>query len=84
MGFRNHIAASKGGTSSRRAPDEVGRREPTESAPTIAESEIVFNDPVGDDDGPGGYTYPTDPAYKRGSFDLTEFRVSPDNAVGTP
>ena len=37
---------------------------------------ITFKDPVGDDHGPGSYTYPTDAAYTRGSFDLTEFSVS--------
>ena len=68
----------------RRSEAEFPISRQTEPAPTIAEPEIVFKDPVGDDDGAGGYTYPTDPAYKRGSFDLTEFRVSPDNAVGTP
>jgi carbohydrate-binding DOMON domain-containing protein len=37
--------------------------------------ELVFKDPVGDDDGPGGYKYPTDAVYKAGSFDLTQLRV---------
>jgi len=37
---------------------------------------ITFKDPVGDDDGPGTYVYPTDPVYARGSFDLTEFSVT--------
>lgn len=37
---------------------------------------ITFKDPVGDDNGPGTYTYPTDGVYKRGSFDLTEFSVT--------
>lgn len=37
---------------------------------------ITFEDPTGDDDGPGTYTYPTDPVYTRGSFDLTEFSVT--------
>jgi carbohydrate-binding DOMON domain-containing protein len=37
---------------------------------------VVLRDPVGDDDGPGKYLYPTDPVYKKGSFDLTELRVS--------
>jgi carbohydrate-binding DOMON domain-containing protein len=39
--------------------------------------EVAFKDPVGDDKGPGKYTYPTDPVYKPGSFDLTEFKYSP-------
>lgn len=37
---------------------------------------ISFKDPVGDDDGPGGYTYPTDEVYTPGSFDLTDFSVT--------
>lgn len=37
---------------------------------------ISFKDPVGDDNGPGSYTYPTDKAYAKGSFDLTEFAVT--------
>ncbi len=38
---------------------------------------LTFYDPVGDDDGPGTYTYPTDAVYKPGSFDITEFQVVP-------
>jgi carbohydrate-binding DOMON domain-containing protein len=38
--------------------------------------EISFKDPVGDDKGAGGYTYPTDVVYKSGSFDITNFRVN--------
>jgi carbohydrate-binding DOMON domain-containing protein len=48
-------------------------------APAAADppvEKITFKDPVGDDHGPGSYTYPTDAAYTRGSFDLTEFSVS--------
>jgi carbohydrate-binding DOMON domain-containing protein len=41
-----------------------------------AAQEVVFKDPVGDDDGPGKYVYPTDPVYKKGSFDLTELKVT--------
>lgn len=37
--------------------------------------ELVFKDPVGDDKGPGNYTYATDQVYKPGSFDLTQFKV---------
>jgi carbohydrate-binding DOMON domain-containing protein len=37
--------------------------------------EVSFKDPTGDDNGPGKYTYPTDPVYKPGSFDLTELKV---------
>jgi carbohydrate-binding DOMON domain-containing protein len=38
--------------------------------------EVSFKDPTGDDDGPGEYVYPTDAAYSRGSFDLTELTVT--------
>jgi hypothetical protein len=36
---------------------------------------LVFKDPIGDDKGPGTYTYPTDAVYTPGSFDLTQFEV---------
>ncbi|RME06836.1 MAG: hypothetical protein D6812_01035, partial [Deltaproteobacteria bacterium] len=36
---------------------------------------IEMLDPVGDDDGPGTYIYPTDPVYTAGSFDITKFEV---------
>jgi glucoamylase len=35
-------------------------------------------DPVGDDNGPGTYQYPTDSAFAAGSFDLTRFQVLSD------
>lgn len=38
--------------------------------------EVSFQDPTGDDDGPGTYTYPTDAVYERGSFDLTGLTVT--------
>src|SRR5436853_1148913 len=41
----------------------------------LAQSGVSFKDPVGDDNGPGIYTYPTDGVYKRDSFDLTGFDV---------
>ena len=37
---------------------------------------VKFNDPIGDDKGPGTYTYPTDAVYTAGSFDLVEFEVT--------
>ena len=37
---------------------------------------VEFTDPVGDDKGPGNYTYPTDGVYKPGSFDLTRLAVT--------
>jgi carbohydrate-binding DOMON domain-containing protein len=44
------------------------------AAPAFANT-VTFNDPVGDDHGPGTYTYPTDAVYLPGSFDLTELKV---------
>jgi len=37
---------------------------------------VKFQDPIGDDKGPGTYTYPTDAVYTQGSFDLTEFEIT--------
>ena len=37
---------------------------------------IVFVDPQGDDDGPGGYIYPVDPVFTKGSFDLDRVTIS--------
>ena len=39
---------------------------------------LDVNDPVGDDTGPGTYTYPTDNVYKPGNFDITNFQVGFD------
>lgn len=44
-------------------------------AGAAAAQEVAFKDPVGDDDGPGTYTYPTDAVYLRGSFDLAGLTV---------
>ncbi|NMB76243.1 MAG: hypothetical protein GYA21_14070 [Myxococcales bacterium] len=44
-------------------------------SPLATAAEFVFDDPSGDDDGPGSYTYPTAPEYKKGSFDLTKLEV---------
>jgi carbohydrate-binding DOMON domain-containing protein len=46
----------------------------------LAEPIVAFemNDPIGDDYGPGTYTYPTHKAFLPGLFDLTSFRVSYD------
>lgn len=46
------------------------------SAVAVRAAEVSFTDPTGDDNGPGGYTYPTDTVYKSGSFDLTGLKVS--------
>jgi len=39
----------------------------------VSAQAVEFTDPRGDDKGPGNYTYPTDPVYKAGSFDITKF-----------
>ncbi len=41
-----------------------------------ATAQVSFKDPTGDDNGPGGYVYPTDAVYTAGSFDLTGFELS--------
>lgn len=41
---------------------------------------VSFKDPKGDDFGPGTYTYPTGPDYKKGSFDLVEFEAKEKGA----
>ncbi len=42
-----------------------------------AMAQVKFEDPTGDDNGPGEYVYPTDAVYTRGSFDLTKLEVTP-------
>jgi carbohydrate-binding DOMON domain-containing protein len=44
---------------------------------------ITLLDPVGDDNGPGTYTYPTDPVYLPGSFDITKVDIEDagDNVI---
>jgi carbohydrate-binding DOMON domain-containing protein len=42
----------------------------------LAGETISFEDPKGDDDGPGQYTYPTDAVYTPGSFDLTDVEIA--------
>ncbi|MEN8113893.1 MAG: glucodextranase DOMON-like domain-containing protein [Actinomycetota bacterium] len=55
--------------------------------PDISDVAIAFEavDPEGDDHGPGTYTYPTEPLFTPGSYDLTRFSVgeSGDNLVFT-
>jgi carbohydrate-binding DOMON domain-containing protein len=41
----------------------------------LAAQDVSFQDPSGDDKGPGNYTYPTDTVYKKGSFDITGLDV---------
>jgi carbohydrate-binding DOMON domain-containing protein len=45
------------------------------ATPAALAQKVSFKDPRDDDDGPGKYTYPTDPVYKPGSFDLTGFTL---------
>lgn len=56
---------------------------------------LVFEDPAGDDNGPGTFTYPTDKVYEPGSFDLrklevvnkgdtTEFRITVNQKISDP
>ncbi len=40
-----------------------------------ATAQVKFEDPTGDDNGPGVYVYPTDAVYVGGSFDLTGFEL---------
>ncbi len=55
--------------------------------PDISDVATAFEatDPEGDDHGPGTYTYPTDPVFAPGSYDLTAFSVgeSGDDLVFT-
>lgn len=48
------------------------------SSAAIAQT-VEFQDPKGDDKGPGSYVYPEDAVYKPGSFDITEFNVNVDD-----
>ncbi len=45
--------------------------------------EVSFKDPIGDDNGPGMYTYPTDKVYQPGSFDLTSFKMKASGGKAT-
>ncbi|MFW5776466.1 MAG: glucodextranase DOMON-like domain-containing protein [Spirochaetota bacterium] len=47
------------------------------NVPDLGRGVLVLSvqDPVGDDYGPGTYTYPTDAVFAPGSFDITEFMV---------
>jgi hypothetical protein len=41
---------------------------------------LVINDPVGDDFGPGSYTYPTDAVFETGVYDIVTFSAGIDGA----
>src|ERR1700687_1741055 len=45
------------------------------ATPAALAQKVSFKDPKDDDNGPGKYTYPTDPVYKPGSFDMTGFTL---------
>ncbi|MEM4623509.1 MAG: glucodextranase DOMON-like domain-containing protein [Desulfurococcaceae archaeon] len=40
---------------------------------------LSFNDPEGDDNGPGTFKYPTNPVFKPGVFDIVKFEVFMDD-----
>ncbi|WP_018963837.1 glucodextranase DOMON-like domain-containing protein [Coprothermobacter platensis] len=44
---------------------------------------IVIEDPTGDDNGPGYYTYPTDSVFKKGDFDLLKFELGLSSGIYT-
>ncbi len=46
----------------------------------LAFEPIVFQDPTGDDKGPGTFVYPTNSVYKSGSFDLTKVKITDEGA----
>ena len=48
------------------------------AGPAFAEGPFVFEDPTGDDKGPGKYIYPTSAEYKAGSFDLKKVEIKED------
>jgi carbohydrate-binding DOMON domain-containing protein len=45
------------------------------AAPAFAQK-VIYKDPIGDDNGPGTYSYPTDQVYIPGSFDLTQLELN--------
>jgi len=47
----------------------------TAASPAAMAQKVSFKDPSDDDNGPGAYTYPTDPVYRPGSFDMTAFTL---------
>jgi len=42
---------------------------------------LTVKDPKGDDHGPGTYTYPTDPVFKAGIYDILEFTVAQEETT---
>ena len=68
-------------TSGGAGPAAGGGATATATAITGANGAVTLTDPIGDDDGPGTYKYPTDAVYKPGSFDLTELQVVPTGST---
>lgn len=72
------VVASRDGAELDRAPSsgKISFRVPTA---VLASGPVLFEmtDPVGDDHGPGSYTYPTNAQFEpfKGLFDLTSFKV---------
>jgi carbohydrate-binding DOMON domain-containing protein len=48
-----------------------------------ATAQVKFEDPAGDDNGPGEYVYPTDSVYTAGSFDLTSLELKVKGKSGS-
>jgi carbohydrate-binding DOMON domain-containing protein len=48
---------------------------PRLTVPAGAKVILEIEDPVGDDKGPGDYSYPLNPVFREGVFDITLFRV---------
>lgn len=63
----------------RQTPSMVGIRENVDASipenHQVAPNVFRYNDPIGDDKGPGYYTYPTNPVYAPGAFDIVSFEV---------
>jgi len=64
--------AQIGGQEEVEPPIEAEEEEGPET-PAAVLTPVVIEDPEGDDYGPGYYTYPTDPVFKEGDFDLLKF-----------
>lgn len=47
----------------------------------VARSVVWVDDPRGDDNGTGAFTYPLSPHFKKGGFDITRFAVSTDDSM---
>lgn len=48
---------------------------PRKKPPAKPAPALTFDDPAGDDHGPGGYVYPTDAAFTEGAFDLRKVTI---------